>query len=381
MTPNVEMAAELGIGQVALGGITVRHREGYRLYGQPIVGGYDPMPEARERFAADSLGATVYQSLTELLRDPRVGVIDLATPHHRATRLGVIEAIVDAGKPILIQKPLAYSYAEAVELVEVVEAGGVVAMVNQNMCFAPGSLHLVDALMKDRVVGEPSFAQVTVQYLFDTDYHPWFGKDDRWWTGALTVHHLGLLQLLFGPPDSVCAVTGRDDTQPGVSYDGYGHILLRYPSGMSVAITSTGTYYGTNPVPHGNEMLWVQGPKGVVDWRPQGGLDVSRRSSRPGEIDRMRVEPDPESPWFPNAFGLTMAHFRQALGAGAQPFCSIQDNLYVMAVVEAAYRSAREVRVLTLSEIMGDRYDASYGTGWSHGYSQWRAPKALGLER
>lgn len=365
-----------GIGQVGLGGITVHHRGGYGRYGQPLVGGYDPSPEAGERLTADSPGATVFPTLAELLADPRVGVVDLATPHHRDTRLDVVRQIAAAGKPMLIQKPLAYSYPEALELVEVIEAADVTAMVNQNMCFTPGSLQLVDAVLRDRVVGEPTFAQVSVQYVFDTDFHPWFGRDDRWWTGALTVHHLGLLQLLFGPPETVYAVTGRDVSQPGVTVDGYGHLLLRYPGGLVVAITSTGTYYGTNPIPHGNERLWIQGPDAVVDWRPEGGLDVSRRFG--GEFERERIEWDPTAKWFPDAFGLTMAHFRQALAAGAEPFCSVQDNLYVMALIEAAYWSSDENRVVALQEVMADRYDPAYGTGWSHGFSGWTPPEADG---
>ena len=378
---NANSTQALGIAQVGLGGITVHHRAGYRLYGQPLIGGYDPSSEARDRFVADSRGATVYQSLAELLADPRVGVIDLATPHHRPTRLPVIQEIAAAGKPILIQKPLAYSYAEATELADIIRASGGVAMVNQNMCFTPGTLHLIDALMKERVVGEPSFAQFTLQYQFDTDYHPWFGKDDRWWTLGLTVHHLGLLQLLFGPPETVYAVTGRDLSQPGVSHDGYGHMLLRYPNGMSVAVTSTGTYYGTHPVPHHNEQLWIQGPKGIIDWRPEGDLDVSHRSAVPGEIERTRLASGADGPWFPNAFGLTMAHFRQALAAGQVPLCSLEDNLYVMAAVEAAYTSSSENRVIALSEIMGERYASSYGTGWSHGFSEWSSPEAVGVPK
>jgi predicted dehydrogenase len=366
--------AALGIAQVGLGGITVPHREGYRIYGQPLVGGFDPSEEARARLLEDSPGATAFESLDALLADPRVEVVDLATPHHRATRVPVIEAIARAGKPMLIQKPLAYSYAEALEMVELIETAGVVAMVNQNMAFVPGSLVLVDTLMKERAVGEPSFAQVTVQYQFDTDYHPWFGKDDRWWTGALTVHHFGLLQLLFGPPETVYAVTGRDVNQPGVTVDGYGHLMLRYRSGLAVAITSTGTYYGANPVPHGNEQLWVQGPDGVVDWRPEDGLDLSKRGA--SGIERSRREWSSAGKWFPDAFGLTMAHFRSALAAGREPLCSVQDNLYVMALIEAAYLSSAENRVVPLEEIMGDRYDGSYGTGWSHGFGQWVPPVA-----
>jgi predicted dehydrogenase len=192
------------------------------------------------------------------------------------------------------------------------------------------------------------------------------------------VHHFGLLQLLFGPPETVYAVTGRDESQPGVTIDGYGHLLLRYPNGMNVAIISTGTYYGTDRVPHGNEKIWVQGPDGLVDWRPEEGLTLSRRTD--SGFDVSRVEWDLDRRWFPDAFGLTMAHFRQALAAGETPLCAIHDNLYVSALIEAAYLSSVENRVVALAEVMGDRWNPTYGTGWSHGFTQWAPPAVVGVQ-
>jgi predicted dehydrogenase len=367
-------AVQFGIGQVGLGSITVPHRAGYRLYGQPVVAGFDPDPAARARFSADAPGAAVHASLDELLADPSVGVVDLATPHHRATRLPVVEQVAAAGKPFLVQKPLAMSYPEALELVDVAEAAGVVGMVNQNMCFTPSAIALAKAVVGDRVVGEPAYAQLLCQYQFDTDYHPWFGKDDRWWTAGLSVHHLGLLQMLFGPPESVYALTGHDVAQPGVTVDGWGHLALRYPSGLQLMLVSTGTYYGTEEVRHGNEAVWVQGPDGIVDWRPEGDVVLSTRSA--SGIERRSTPPHTRGSWFPHAFGLTMAHFRQALAAGRTPLCSVQDNLGVMAVVEATYRSGAERRAVGLEEIMGSRYEPGYGPGYTHGFSQWEPPVA-----
>jgi predicted dehydrogenase len=363
----------LQIGEVGLGGITTVHRAGYRLYDQPVRGGYDPDPAARQRLREERPDAVVYNSLDELLADDQVGLVDLATPHHRAARVDAVRGIAAAGKPLLIQKPLAMSYAEALEVVEIIESAGVTAMVNQNMCFTPAAISLTRTLLADRVVGEPRFARLAAEYSFDTAYHPWFGRDRRWWTVGLTVHHLGLLQLLFGPPATVYSLLGRDISQPGVNFEGYGHLALTYPSGLQVLVLSTGTYYGTRPVPHGNETLWVQGERGLVDWRPEEDVVVSRRTPS-GDVDRTTVQRESDGKWFPHAFGLTMAHFRQALAAGRAPLCSVQDNLYVMAVAEATYLSSERNSVVSLQEIMQDRYDPKYGTGWAHGFADWAPP-------
>lgn len=366
-------AQTLQIGEVGLGGITTVHREGYRLYDQPVRGGYDPDPAARTRLRDEQPDAVAYDSLEELLADDQVQVIDLATPHHRNARVDAVTRIAAAGKPLLIQKPLGMTYPEALEVVEIIEAAGVTAMVNQNMCFTPAAISLTQTLLADQAVGEPRFARLAAEYSFDTAYHPWFGRDERWWTVGLTVHHLGLLQLLFGPPATVYSLLGRDVSQPGVNFEGYGHLALTYPSGLQVMVLSTGTYYGTRPVPHGNETFWVQADKGLVDWRPEEDLVLSRRLPD-GGVDRRTVPRQSDGKWFPHAFGLTMAHFRQALAAGREPLCSVQDNLNVMAVVEATYLSHAQNRVVPLQEILQDRYDPHYGTGWSHGFADWAPP-------
>jgi hypothetical protein len=64
-------------------------------------------------------------------------------------------------------------------------------------------------------------------------------------------------------------------------HEGYADVALRYPSGLGVMFSSTGTYYGVAPIPHGEEQFWVQGPDGILDWRVGGPVTVSTRSSGP----------------------------------------------------------------------------------------------------
>jgi len=54
--------------------------------------------------------------------------------------------------------------------------------------------------------------------------------------------------------------------------------------------------------------------------------------------------------------------------------CSVHDNLYVMAAVEAAYLSHATGTVVRVSEIMGERWDGNYGSGASHGFADWVPP-------
>ena len=221
-----------GIGLIGLGSITDVHTAAYAKYGLPVVAGFDPLPTARERFAQRCPSVTLHANLDDLLADPHVAVVDVATPHHRASRVPVLETVAAACKPAFIQKPLAMTYADALEIVAAFEAAGVPAMVNQNMCFTPGALALPQILIEDRLVGEPFLAHLELRFRFDCPPDHWFGKDERWWTSGLTVHHLGLLQMIFGPPARVYAVVGKDPLQPGVTPEAAGVIHSDFERGF-----------------------------------------------------------------------------------------------------------------------------------------------------
>ncbi|MCF6473404.1 Gfo/Idh/MocA family oxidoreductase [Nonomuraea sp. MG754425] len=357
------------IGQLGLGGISTTHRAGYRMVGLPVVAGYDPDDAARDQLTKECPDSTAHHSLDDFLADESVELVDLTVPHVFEVRAPILERLAGAGKPVLIQKPLSMTYDEARRMADIVKSARLPAMVNQSMCFAPSFLRLRSALIDQRIVGDPLFCHLVTQSKFDTDRHAWYGRDPRWWTVALTVHHLGMLHLLFGPPERVYALIGRDPNQPGVLGDGYGHLSLTYRTGMQAILVSTGAYYGTRCIPHGSESMWVQGSQGIVDWVLDGDMVVSARTAfLSRDIERVETTPPPDDGWFPAGFGLAMLHFQNALAAGAAPLCSVADNLYVMAVIEAAYLSAAEGRAVTVEEIMGDRWDPDYGPGWRHGH-------------
>ncbi|MBZ0293656.1 MAG: Gfo/Idh/MocA family oxidoreductase [Anaerolineae bacterium] len=358
-----------GIGFVGLGGITVTHRKGYRIYGLPFVAGYDPSPRARAAFAAEVPEARVYDTLEGLLNDPDVEVVDLATPHTREARLTPLQAIVKAGKPVYIQKPMAAYYQDALEMVECVEEAGVAAMVNQNMVWSPGAQALARLIVDEQAIGEPLLAQGEVRLRSDYSAERWFGKDERNWTAGNAVHLISVMHMVFGPPESIFAVTGVDSDHPGVTYDAFGTLIWRYRNGFSISLLTNGMYYGINPKPYVSEEIWVQGARGIIDTGPEEFLTVSWREdpTQPGGPILRRTYDIPGA-WMPDGMGRGMQHFQQALDANAEPLCSVQDNLYVMAVIEATYKSNERREPVTIAEIMGDRFDPNYGPGWVHRY-------------
>jgi predicted dehydrogenase len=73
--------------------------------------------------------------LEDVLTDPEIDAVAVATP--AATHAEVVLACLDAGKHVLVEKPLAASVAEAEKLVSTAEEKGLVLMCDHTYCYTP----------------------------------------------------------------------------------------------------------------------------------------------------------------------------------------------------------------------------------------------------
>jgi predicted dehydrogenase len=97
-----------------------------------LVGIVDPLPDAREKVAAD-WGATPFAGHGELIGHVDAAVIATPTRLHHAVALDFLRA----GTPLLIEKPLAATVAEADELVEAARQHGAILQVGHIERFNP----------------------------------------------------------------------------------------------------------------------------------------------------------------------------------------------------------------------------------------------------
>ncbi|MDX1984552.1 MAG: Gfo/Idh/MocA family oxidoreductase, partial [Bryobacteraceae bacterium] len=102
------------VGVVGLGWVAGAHIETLKhVKGAEVVG-----VSSRRKWTAAQLEAKYglalksYDSYEEMLKDPSIDVIDICTPHplHAAQAI----AAANAGKHLIIEKPLATSYADTV---------------------------------------------------------------------------------------------------------------------------------------------------------------------------------------------------------------------------------------------------------------------------
>jgi predicted dehydrogenase len=193
-------------------------------------------PDAARAFAADFGCGAAYGSYEQLVRDPAVDVVYVATPHalHRENVLLAFEA----GKPVLCEKPLTINARQAAELVAVARERRLFLMEAMWMRCNP-VVRRLQQLASSGALGRIDQVRADLGFLVDrppTDrlLAPELGG------GALLdmgVYPLTFARLFLGEPDQVEAVA----TMAPSGVDLNIAVCLGYASGAVATVSSTMT--------------------------------------------------------------------------------------------------------------------------------------------
>ncbi|MBA3433271.1 MAG: Gfo/Idh/MocA family oxidoreductase [Actinobacteria bacterium] len=332
--PSFPAAYRPGIGIIGCGGIVkLAHLPAYAAYGVDVVGVYDPAPEATRgvRDAFPVVGR-VFESVDELLAQPRIGIVDIAT--HPAERFELVQRALAAGKHVLSQKPFALELDAARALVEDAERRGLRLAVNQNGRWSP-PWRLATLLVQEGAVGEVC----AVTHLYEHDFGWTIGD----WPDALehfvlydfSVHWLDITRCWLEGKTvaAVRALEYRNPGQPGESKAPWGAwVLIECTDGTSAAIRSI----GTETQRPGNP-FWIHGTEGTIRGSVRKGTDFLELE-RGGTVTRYALEGE----WLPDGFAGTLAELCTAIAEDREPFNSARHNLLSLELTLAACRSAEQ---------------------------------------
>jgi predicted dehydrogenase len=332
------------------------HLVAYRQAGFHPVAVASRSPERAREVAAARGVSRVHATYADLLADPEVEVLDVAVPPDVQPVL-IRQAVEHKGhiRGILAQKPLAMTYREAKECVDLCARAGVVLAVNQNMRYDQSVRALKDVLRRGWL-GEPVLGTIEMRAI--PHWMPWSERLHSLSTFVMSIHHLDTFRYWFGTPDRVLASTRPDPRTRFAHRDGVNLYILEYESGCRAAAWDD---VWTGPAREGSEgdfaIRWrVEGTEGLargtIGWpsypaRAPSTLDFTTRR-QPGYW----LQPRWPEVWFPDAFAGTMAQLLCALEDGAEPEVSGRDNLETVALCEAVFAAAQEHRVTTVREFL-----------------------------
>jgi predicted dehydrogenase len=102
----------------------------------------------RARRVANSVGDVhVTPSLNDVLTDPSIDAIAVATPAR--THHPIVLAALDAGKHVIVEKPLADERRRGLEMVTRARANGLVLMTDHTFCYTPAVLKIRELIAQD----------------------------------------------------------------------------------------------------------------------------------------------------------------------------------------------------------------------------------------
>jgi hypothetical protein len=329
------------------------HLPAYRKAGFNVAAIASRTP-ARAREVASRHGIPcVYERTEQLLDDPTIEVLDIGVPPN--AQLDLIGAACRRRKVrgILAQKPLGMNYAEAVRAVEMCEAAGIRLAVNQNMRYDQ-SVRAAKALLTKGLLGEPVFATIELRGI--PHWMPW-QREMGWLTlRILSIHHMDSFRYWFGDPQRIFCSVRSDPRTKFPHSDGICNYILDYADGLRcVGLDDPWTGPAREGCPSDIYLRWrIEGLDGLaigdIGWCQEPYTTPSTiRYAAKGDKEFHR--PTWTESWFPDAFIGTMAQLLIALESGGEPEISGRDNLRTMALVEAAYLSAAQSRVVAPSEV------------------------------
>jgi predicted dehydrogenase len=225
----------------------------------------DPAPEAR-LFAEEELGLppeSCHASLGEALQKTDCDCVLVVTPP--ATHHGVVMEALEAGKHVLVEKPLDTTLSGACALVEAASRAGRTLMVSQNYRFnAP--FRAAQGLVRSGVLGELASVKIgcrrDMRTLFPPDdfrysmHHP-YALD-------MAVHHLDLLRAMTGR--EVRRIHGRSWRAPDSPFRHHPEVAALIDLEDGTPVVYEGTWAHRGPETSWNGEWEVVGEAGLLTW-------------------------------------------------------------------------------------------------------------------
>ena len=291
-------------------------------------------PTALNEFI-EKFGGRGYTDYRELLDDPRVDAVVIATPHHLHTEI-VLDA-AKAGKHILLEKPIAPNLEECDQILQAVDQHRVTFMPGHTNHFVP-NYRYAKKLLESGELGEPVLVtDRTLKRWWAPNRRDWHLDRDMgggmWMT--IGVHNVDRMTWLVG--SRVHSVSAHLDTRfHQQRADDLGMAFLRYVNGSAGTAITVG--YKTGVSSFDTEIVCTNG---LLRIDKMNGISIGQDESWhliPNEKDV-----DPEN-WMEEAMVEEWRAFLSAIESGTIPEVTGEFARHIMDVIFAAERSYKEKR-------------------------------------
>ena len=249
------------------------------------------VPDPAKRAAvADELGLALCSRYDEVLADPAIDAVVVATPH--SLHVEQVVAAARAGKAVFCEKPLALTREGAEQCVAACADAGVVLAIGHNRRFMPAVAYLQDAIRRG-VLGRVLYLEAhSSNESARNNFAAWRSESAESPAGGMTgtgIHLLDLAVSLLGRPANVfCRVSTAGVKAPP---EDACNALLTFANGVSATLSMVQT----------SPRYWrmhVFGSKGSLEILNDEEMILHRSGRQPAlrsrlaAVDALRIELD-----------------------------------------------------------------------------------------
>jgi UDP-N-acetyl-2-amino-2-deoxyglucuronate dehydrogenase len=347
------MSHGYGYGIIGCGWVASAHAWGVRSLaddGVRLIGVAD-QDEARAGELGGRFGASTTPDYRELLADDAIHAVSICLPdhlHHEVTM-----AAAEAGKHILCEKPLSLTVDEADDMLAACELNGVQLGLVMNHRYAPGNL-LARRAVVSGALGRPLIATAVHASGLSGDPRgasPWRGRRQLSTGGVLStqaIHFLDLLLWFGGPVISVQAWTDFLGSADQDHEDTVG-VALKMASGALATLTATSAspimddFTGTRIELHGSGGYLILDGDELRTADLADGPDLTPPTLPPTPSGSEEIV-------FGTGHVYEVMDFVRTIRSGETAPIPATDGRHLMAVIDAAYRSAADGKAVDIDE-------------------------------
>lgn len=346
---------KLKIGLIGAGSISEVHLGGYKNRPDVEIYAICDKNEERARKKAEEYGAThVFTDYKDLLALPEIHSVSICTWNNSHAEISI--AALDAGKHVLVEKPLCKTVEEALQVEEAVRRSGKILQVGFVRRYGANT-ELLKQFIDAKELGEIYYAKASCLRRLGNP-GGWFSDAERSGGGPLIdlgVHIIDICWYLMGKP-KVKSVSGNAYRRLGnrsniqnlsfykaADYDASkndvedcANALIRFENGASLMVDVSFTLHAKK------DELYVKlyGDKGGAELEPE----LSIVSERHDTILNITPQIDHLSFDFVGAFNNEVSFFLDSSLGKHETRSPVQDGVEMMKILCAIYESAETGR-------------------------------------
>jgi predicted dehydrogenase len=319
----------IGVGFVGAGDVALLHAKAVaRCPGAELVGLWNRSQDRATQRAAE-FGCKNYKTPAELVADPAVDAVFVLT--NLESHLEYTKLALDAGKHVLVEKPVGVTTGEIAEMKKLAAAKGLVCMPGHNYIYEAGMIRTRE------LVDGGDLGKITSAYVMYNIHHP--EEVAKRYPGVvrqILTHHSYILLYLVGKPVELCAMKAtlhyKEYTEEDIAM-----VQMRLASGALAHFCASfaADDHAADPW---TVMVKVIGTAGSTRYSYRDHVEI-----KPGIVHSQTYTA------YQGSITNEVRHFLvDCLRMGAQPLSTLDDAITAQKMIEACEESIRGSKVVKL---------------------------------